>query len=89
MTTGTLNSTSTSAFVGGGAAATMGTSTASSTLGFYGSVGVAQQTSPVAVATTAPVLSSYGLTYAQMAAMITAVNAIITAFGSSKLNIWA
>ncbi len=81
-------STSTSTYVGGGEDVRIGNDS-STTIGFYGAAGVAQQATPVAVVTTAPALSSYGLTYAQMAAMITAVNAIITAFGASKLNVWA
>ncbi len=78
--------TTTSTYVGGGEDVRIGNDS-SSTIGFYGAAGVARQTTPVAVVTTAPTLSAYGFTYAQAAAMITAVNAIIAA--GVNLNVWA
>ena len=81
-----VQSSTTTVGIGGGSPQTIGTA-ATSLVGFYGATPVVQQTKPVAVATTAPALTSYGFTYAQASAILTAINTAITAL--TTLGIWA
>lgn len=86
MSNGTPASISGNAYLGGGSPWLVGSSS-TSLVSFYGAAPVAQPTKPVAVVTTAPALSSYGFTYAQAAAIITAINTGITAL--TTLGLWA
>ena len=55
-------------------------------VGFYGNTAVVQAAAPVAVGTSIPVAAcaTFGLTSTQLTAIVTAVNALITALGATS-----